>query len=247
VEGLIDSLKKSFNAYSKRPFLFVWGALLYILMLITFILAALGVFLGYFLFLSVFGQELSFEALSTLAVIGVIVLLFLFFLNGINASIAKAFRQGMTKKKMSLAQFYSYAVDQAPSMFIIMLVRDFIWLLLVGPALFLYVEFLEGYEYMDMLIGTYGFFMTFAIHMVFTPSFVITGAFGGDVFNSLKYGIQLWREKHIFFIGLYIVFAFAWILNFVPFLQIASLFFLYPVVYAAMAVMIDTTIKMEGD
>jgi hypothetical protein len=244
---LIASLKKAFNAYSRRPFLFVWGSLLYIFMLITFIFASVGIFLAYFMFLSMFGQELDFEALSTVAVAVVIGLLLLFFLNGINASLARTYYQALNNKKNSVARFYSYAIDKAPTMFAIELVRNFIWLLLVAPAILIYVEFLEGHEYMDVLIGSYGFFMTFVIHMFFTPSFIIAGAFDKGVYTSMRYGIELWRKKHIFFIGLYTLFAFTWVFNFIPFIQIASLFFAYPVVYAAMTLIIDNNVRIKEE
>lgn len=244
---MIASLKKSFNAYSRRPFLFVWGSMLYIFMLITFLFASMGIFLGYFLFLSLFGQELDFEALSTLAVVGVIGLLLLFFLNGINASLAMTYYQALNSKKNSVARFYSYALDKAPTMFTIDMIRNLLWLLLVGPALLIYVEFLEGHEYMDLLVGSYVLFMTFVIHMFFTPSLVIAGAFDKGVYTSMRYGLELWRKKHIFFIGLYTLFALTWLFNFIPFIQIASLFFAYPVVYAAMALIIDSNIKIKEE
>jgi hypothetical protein len=100
---------------------------------------------------------------------------------------------------------------------------------------------------MDLLIGSYGFFMTFVIHMLFTPSFIIAGAFNKGLYTSMRYGIELWRKKHIFFIGLYTLFALTWIFNFVPFIQIASLFFAYPVVYAAMTLIIDNNVRIKEE
>jgi len=244
---LMESLKKSFSSYSKKPFALVWGSLLYIFLFITFLLAGIGIFLIYFLFLSTLGQELNPEAISTLAVVGIIAVLLLFFMGGINAALARAYRNTLTGRKTSLAEFYSYALDKAPDMFGIQLIREGMWLLLVGPALALYIYYLEGYEFMDMLIGTYAFFMTFVIHMLFTPAFLMIGAFGASFYNSLQYGMEFLRKRHIFFIGLYILFAFAWIFNFIPFLQIASIFFLYPLIYNAMIIMLKKTTRIEDE
>lgn len=244
---MIDSLKKSFNVCSKQPFLFVWSSLLFIVLFLLFILAAVGIFLMYFLFLSVFGQELNFESLATLAVLGMIVLLLSFFANGINASLAMAYHEATKKRKVSLTKFYSYALDRAPTMFGLSLVRELIWLLLVGPFIALYIYFLEGYEYMDILLWMYGLFMTFVIHMFFTPSFLLAGAFGTSMFGSLKQGLEFLRVRHVFFIGLYMLFALIWIFNFIPFIQIATWFFIYPLAYTAMILMIKNTIKVSID
>ena len=243
----LESLKKSFNNISKQPFLFVWGSLLFLFMLILFTFAAIGLFLSYFLFLSIFGQEMNLESISTLSVIGVIVVIWLFFINAINAALAMTYKAGPNRKKMTLTKFYSYALDRAPTVFGIMLLREFFWLVLVGPFLALFVYFLADYEFMDMLMLLYGIFTTFALHMLFTPSFILAGGFGTNMFGSLKMGFDFLRKKHVFFIGVYILFAIVWLLNFLPFIQIASIFFLFPLVYSAMIIMIKNTIKVNED
>lgn len=244
---MIESMSKAFRLFSKTPFLFVWGSLLYLFLLIVCLFAACGLFLIYFMSLSAFDQELDMTSIPTLAVLGIIVLLFLFFANGLNAALVRTYKRATTRGKMSLARFFSYAIDRAPEMFGIMLVREFIWLLLVGPFLAIYIYFLQGYEFMDVLLGTYAFFMTFIIHMLFTPAFVLAGAYGTDLFTALKLDLDFLKKKHIFFIGAFIVFALVWLLNFVPFLNVVTLFFVYPVVYTAMVVMLENVIKVKEE
>jgi hypothetical protein len=246
VRGL-ESLKKAFNIVSKQPFLFVWGSLLFLFMFILFIFAAIGLFLSYFLFLSVFGQEMNLESPATLGVMGITVLLLLFFTNAINAALAMTYKAGLTKRKITLTKFYSYALDRAPTVFGIMLLRDLFWLLLVGLFIGIYFQFLADYEYLDILIIIYSLFMTFILHMLFTPSFLLAGAFGTSMFGSLRLAFEFLRQKHVFFIGLYILFAFVWLFNFIPIIQIATIFFLYPLVYTAMIIMIKNTIKVNED
>ncbi|MBU0532783.1 hypothetical protein KKB44_04810 [Candidatus Micrarchaeota archaeon] len=221
--------------------------MLHIFISLIFSFAAIGVFLIYFMFISLFGQELTLEAISTLAVIGVILTILLLFMNGINAALARAYKKALTKGKTSVAEFYSYALDKAPEMFAIMLTREFIWLLVVGPAIALYVYVLQGYEYMDWLVGTYAFCATFVVHMIFTPSLILAGAFNASIYDSFRQGLNFWRKKHMFFIGIYIIFAVAWLLNFIPLLQIVSIFFLYPLVYTAMVIMMQDTIRVGDD
>lgn len=243
----MESLKKAFNICSKQPFLFVWGSLLYVFMLILFMFAAVGLFLLYFMFLSIFGQELNLESVPTLAVIGMIGILFLFFLNGIGAALAMSYHEATKNKKMSLTKFYSYAIDRAPTMFGIMLIRELIWLFLVGPFIALYIYFLEPYEYMDVLLILYGLFMTFVIHLLFTPTFVLAGGFGTGIFSSMKQSLDFFRLKHVYFVGAYMLFAIVWLMNFLPFLQIASIFFLYPIAYTTMIIMIKKAIRVSTE
>jgi hypothetical protein len=247
VRGLLESLKKAFNTYSKSPFIFVWGSLLYLFLFLVFSFAALGIFLIYFLFLAVVGQELNLESIPTVAIFSIIGILFMFFVNGINAALAMAYREAWSKNKVSLTKFFAYAMDRAPTMFGILLIRDVVWLLFVGPFIALYIYALQEYQYLDIAMALYGLFMTFLIHMVFTPSFVLAGAFGVSLYASLKQAFYFMRKKHVYFIGTYLLFAIVWILNYIPFIQLAALFFLYPVIYLSIITMIRNNIKVQED
>jgi len=247
VRGLIESLKRSFNVVSKQPFLFVWSSLLYVFMFLLFSLAAIGLFLLYFLFLSIFGQELNFESIATMGVLAIIGILVVFFINGLNMALAMAYNSGIKREKISLTRFYSYAVDRAPTSLGILLIRELLWLLLVGPFIALYIVYLEPYQYMDALLAIYGLFMTFIIHMLFTPSFILAGSFGTSIYSSIRLGFEFLRKRHVFFIGQYILFAFVWLMNFIPFLQIATIFFAYPLSYTSMIFMVKNSVKIPTD
>lgn len=244
---MIESITKAFNSYSKKPFLFVWSSLMYIILLLAFFFAALGIILIYFIGLSLFDRTLEIEALPTLAIFGVIGVAFIFFINGLNAALAKAYRSAVWQEKTSLTKFYSYALEKSLEMFGIMLVRDLFWLLLVGPAIAVYIYFLDGVQYMDLLLAVYGVFMTFIIHMLFTPAFISAGAFNMGTFNSMKHAFEFMRKKHIFFIAMFMLFAVVWALNLIPFVQFITLFFAYPLLYAAMIVMMEDSLKITEE
>jgi hypothetical protein len=216
-------------------------------MLMLFTLACAGLFVVYFLFASVFNKTVSFSSISTIIVSVFIVIIFMFFANGLNGALAAAYRRAMGKEKTSLVAFYSDALGRAPVMFALMLVRDLVWLLLVGPFIAAYFYALQGVVYMDVLLIAYALFMTFLIHMVFTPAFLSAGAYGTGMVLSLRNTVRLLRNRHIFFICLYALFALVWLLSFVPFIQLATLFFAYPVVYGAMITMLETGIRMETE
>ncbi|MBN1170504.1 hypothetical protein JXA56_05775 [Candidatus Micrarchaeota archaeon] len=243
----MESLKIAIGSVSKQPFLFVWASLLYLLMFSLLAFAAVGIFLIYFMFLSVFGVQLELGSIPTIGVFVVIGVVLCLILNGINAALAMAYERALGGEKISLTRFYSYALDKAQYAFGIIIVRNFLWLLTVGPFILLYIYVLQDYEYMDLAIIVYVLFATFIIHMIFTPALLICGTYGTGVFLSLKKGLGLLRTKHVFFIGMYILFAIVWLLNFLPFIQIATIFFAYPLVYAAMIVMIKNSIKVESE
>lgn len=243
---MIDSIKRAFNAYSKSPFPFAWGSLLYIFLFIVFLFATIGLALIYFISMSVFNQDINLQSLSTAIVLGVMALIFLFSINGLNAALAKTYRSALLREKMSLTAFFAYAVDKAPVTFAVMLMQDIIWLIFAGPAIALYIYAMAGVAFMDIVVGAYLLFVTFIIQMLFTPLLIYT-SLGTDLFGAFRRTINALRRKHVQFLGLYILFAVAWLLNFIPFIGLFSIFFLYPVVYTAMIIMMEGTIKREEE
>lgn len=242
---MIASITKAFNAYSKNPFLFVWGSLMYMVLLVAFLLAGLGLILAYFIALSVFGKDFDPQSLPSIAIFGVIALTFVFFSGGLNASLARAFRGAVWKEKTSLTKFYAYALDKAPETFGIMLLRDLLWLLLAGPGIGGYLYFLKGIDFMDVLTGMYVLTVTFTLHLMFTPALLSAGALDTGFYSSMKHAFEFMRKRHIFFITAYSLFAVVWFLNFIPFVQFITIFFAYPVLYSAMIVMFEDTLKAE--
>lgn len=242
---MIESIRKSFAAFSKMPFIFAWGSFMYLFLLGAAFFTAVGLGMAYLIALAVFDQPVSLSSTLSLAVFGIIGLAFVFVSNGLNASLARAYHSAFWREKTSLTAFFAYALRMAPEMFGIMLVRDLIWLIFAGPFIAIFVYFLSDVAFMDILLAMYLLFVTFVIHMVFTPAFISAGAFGADLVSALKHSIAFLKKRHFFFMGLYAVFALVWLLNYVPFLDLVTLFFLYPVMYAAMIIMVEDSIKIE--
>ena len=242
---MIESIRKSFAAFSKMPFIFAWSSFMYLFLLGAVFFTALGIGMAYLIALSVFDQPVDLYSTTSMAVFGILALLFVFISSGLNASLARAYHSAFWREKTSLTVFFSFALRKAPEMFGIMLVRDLLWLVLAGPFIAIYIYFLSDIGLMDVLLGMYLLFITFVIHMVFTPAFIAAGAFGTELVSSLKHALVFLRKRHFFFMGLYAVFALVWLLNYVPFLNLVTLFFLYPVMYAAMIVMMEDTTKIE--
>ncbi len=236
---MFNSLKKSFEAYKKHPFIFVWGSLVYLLMLVVFTLAAVGLFLIYFMISALTNTPVGPEEPITLAVVGVTVLILAYFLSGLSAGLSMTYQKALTTSKTSLAEFYGYALQKAPVVFEILLIRDLLSLLIIGPAVAVYFYFLENMQYMDWVLGIYVLFWIFVLHFLFTPAFISAGAFNKGLYASMRQAFRLIRKKHANYLGLFILFALFWLLNFVPLVQLVTLFFLYPVAYAAIVSMME--------
>jgi hypothetical protein len=227
------------------PFMFVWGSLMYLFMLGAVLFTAIGLAMGYLVALSILNVPVDLYSATSMAVFGIIALAFVFLCGGLNASLARAYHSAYWKEKTSMTAFFRYALNKAPEMFGIMLIRDLIWLVLGGPAIAIFIYFLSDVQFMDVILGIYLLFITFVIHMLFTPALLSAGAFGTPLMSSIRHGIVFLRKRHIYFIGIYAIFALAWVLNWIPLLDLATVFFFYPVMYAAMIIMMEDSIKIE--
>jgi hypothetical protein len=227
------------------PFMFVWGSLMYVFMLGAVLFTSIGFAMAYIVALSVLNQPVELDSSVSVLVFAIIALAFVFVSGGLNASLARAYHSAYWKERTSMTYFFKFALNKAPEMFGIMLIRDLIWLVIGGPAIAAYVYFLQDYALTDVIVGMYLLFVTFVIHMLFTPAFISAGAFGTDLMSSLRHGIVFLRRRHIYFIAIYAIFALAWVLSWIPLVNFATIFFFYPVMYSAMIVLMEDTIKFE--
>jgi hypothetical protein len=181
------------------------------------------------------------EELPTLFIIALITIALMYFLSGLSAGLFMTYNKALTKSKTSLAEFYAYALHKAPVMFKILLIREFITLLVLVPAIAIYIYFLENIEYMDVVLYIYTLLWIAIIHFVFTPAFLAGGAYGNGLFASLNHAFELIKKMHVRYFGLFVVFAIVWFLNFIPLIQLATLLFAYPVVTTAIIIMMEGT------
>lgn len=240
---MMISLKKAFADFSKHPFIFIWPSLVYLAFQFLFILAAVGLFLVFFLLASVLNLSTDIQEIPMMAAMGVVVIIFLFFSCGLNAGLAKGYFNALDNRKTTAKEFFKYSLEKSAIMFVIMLLRDLVYLFITGPVVGLYLYFLTEYQYVDILVILYVLFATFAVHLLFTPAFISAGALGTSLFQSMRNGFYLIRKKHIMFVGLYAVFGILWVLNLIPFIQLVTIFALYPIVYSAAIIMVKENIR----
>ncbi len=239
---LFSSIKKAFSAFTAKPFLFVWGSLMYLFMLLIFLLATFGLVLIYFMAASTLSYDITFElaveSVPNMLAVLAIALFFVYFMGGMNAALAKTYNDAVNGVKTNFLDFYYYGLSRASIMFGILMMRCLVSILVIAPVGAIYYFFLMDYEYMDYILYAYAVGMTFLIHMLFTPAF-ISASLGSIPFDAFRAAFATIRNKHVFFVGLYIVFAFVWLLNFIPLIQLVTLFFLYPVMYSALIIFVE--------
>ncbi len=243
---MIESLKRAMSAYTKNPFPFAWASLIYVFLFFIFLFAVIGIYLAFFILMSVLGQEVNPVSRPSLAVAAFASFIFLFVLCGLNAALVIAYRNGGLKEKTSLTSFFSSAIEKAPGGFAIALVRDLIWLIFAAPAIAIFVISFSNMDYMDIALALYLLTETFFIHMLFTPA-IIYSALGTDFVGAFRRTFNILRRKHVNFIGLYIVFCLAFVLNLIPLIGLFFIFCVYPISYTALIAMMEGIIRREED
>jgi hypothetical protein len=210
---------------------------MYVALQLLFALAALGVFLIYFFIASVFGLSTAVTSTPTIVAAAVSLLMLLLFSCGLNAGLLRSYAAALEGRKTTVAEFLRYSLQKAPEMFAITVVRDLLLVILVAPLLVAYVYSFKTLPYMDIFVAAYALGMTFLIHFLFTPALLSMGVFGTDPVSSFRNGIGFLKRKHFNAMALYAVFALVWLLNFVPVVQIITIFVVYPAAYSALIVM----------
>jgi len=233
------SLSKAFSAFSGRPFNYIWASLLFLLFLAISLLASFALFLIYFMAASALNFAVDLSSVPTIVVIAIVAFIFLFLAGGFNGALALAYRKAVAREKMSLVEFYTYGIRSSLKLFTITLLRDIVWLLCCAPIIILYVYVLSDYELMDILTAIILLAITFVIHALFTPALISAGSGGFSIYNSLRQGFSVLRRKHIDFLATYSLFALTWVLNFVPLVNLFTIFFAFPVAYSALCLMVE--------
>lgn len=233
----MNSLRKSFKSYGKHPFNFVWSGLLYLLLQIVFILGAVGFFLIFFFVASTFSIKVVPSNINTQIAIGIVAFILLFFMTGLNAALIKSYSNALEGAKTSLREYFEFSIQKAPMFFAIMLIREIVSVIFIGPVIYIWMNYLQTLPYINVVVGLYSLFMLFMIHMLFTPPLISSATLGTSFIQSLRTGFSFVKRKHIFFIMLYALFAGAWLFNFIPILGLVSIFVLYPILYSSMITM----------
>ena len=241
-DTLLSYIKKAFSAYTAKPFLFMWGSIVYLFMFLVFLLATFGFVLIYFMLTSVLSYDITLDAnvesIPNLIIAAAILVAFIYFMGALNAALAKTYYNAVDGIKTSLVDFYHYGLSRGPMMFSVVLMREFISLLILGPLAAIYYYFLMDFQYMDMIFYTVVLFLIFVIHFLFTPA-LIAASLGALPFDSFRKAFLTIKYKNVHLFAMFILFAVVWVLNFIPLLQLFTIFFFYPIIYSALIMLVE--------
>lgn len=234
---MLRSLKEAAVNFVRRPLPYVYFTFLTIILQLLVIGAVVGVFILLFLFISLIGFSLDITVAILLALLTSII--GLWFCAGVHGALIHAYFDLLMRKKSALGagfvDFVHYLLMNARSFFIIEVMKILISLILIAPLVALYFFIKEyGVPYLDIL------FFLVAAGLVFIVRFVLVGAplsiavNGTSVRDALKSSLRFLQRANVSALFLYIIYAFIWVLNFVPLIHLFTLFIAYPVILTAL-------------
>lgn len=233
-------LKKSFYAYSKNLAGFIWATLVYCLLYLISIFGGIGLFLIYFMIASALNFSI-FENIAVTGVFGLISLIFTYyFANAFYGGLLIAYRRASTtNQKPSLALIYEQSIRCAPKMFLLALLRDFLWV--VPMIILLAIRFLlfptVGLMSYVATIGT--LFMFFLTHLIFKPIMIYSSAYDFSISDSFRKGLRLIKNKPLDYLGIYALYSVAYLIKQIPILNVLVLFVINPILLSGMVFLSD--------
>lgn len=244
---MIANVTKALNAYMKSPLFFIQATVIYLVFLLLTALASLSIIFAYMSVLAVANQPLELTSTPSL-IVAIGILLFLSFMTGgINAGLGKAYRMAYSREKITITKFFGYSMERALDMFALELIRNIVWIAGIGSVIGVVFYFGGAPSQNDpvtWVVIAYALVATFVLHALFTPGMIAAGAFGTDFVSSIRYGFGMLKSNHIFFLVAYVLFAFIWLISFLPLVQIVTLFFAYPIAYMTLISMMDDSVHI---
>ncbi|VVC01325.1 Uncharacterised protein [uncultured archaeon] len=241
---MINDVKAAFTAYSEKPFLFMWGSVLYVFFLLVFLLSAIGIAMIGLMAAFILNVNITTDSPFVLGLGAVLVLYYLFVSSGVTAALINSYSRAMAFNSTNLLDFYHYALSKALLVFGIGLMWDLANLVLIGPVAALYfLVYLKDYEpsmFVDGMFYIYVLLILFITHFVTFPM-VVSASLGKSPFESFRSAYFALRSRHMFLLLLFICLCLTMLLNLVPVVQFISLFFLLPVVLASLIKMVTSS------
>ncbi|MEM3075214.1 MAG: hypothetical protein QW590_00095 [Candidatus Bilamarchaeaceae archaeon] len=235
-------LSKAFALYTDKPFLFMWGSVLYVFFILLFFLSALGIVMLTLIISFLADYPLTYDSPVVIG-LGLILFIYLvYFTGGITAAMVLVYKNAMRSAKTSLLDFYNYLLSKAPVMFGITLMREVFTALAVGGVggLLYYLGWFE-YEYVDVLFAVYALGVVFLMRLIAMPAIITCGLGEKSTFEAFRMIYVLITKRHIYFLITFALFSLAWVLNLIPIVQFISLFCIFPIAYAALIEMVLET------
>lgn len=244
---LSESVKEAVNSFKRMPTMYVYFSVLATLFCLLSLLSGIGLLiLVFFLFSIINYSLLSLPGL----VIGVIIALGTFwFMSGVEGATIRFYYNLLSGRNYNLqsgfTEFLSYILGNASEFFLISLVRAIIAAI---PLLLLFIIYtmLQQYNvpYVDVLLSIIGLGMLFIIYFLLFPVFISLAVYDtAGLKAAFKNSIRVLSRGHIKALVLYAAYCFVWVLNFIPILNLFTLFIAYPIIYTSLIALFRRIVK----
>lgn len=242
---LFDSLKKSFSSYTSNPVGFALNSLFLVFYQVLVLLAIAGLWFVVFFIASIL--QIGVDSIPFLAIDALLIVMFVYFSAGIKGSYVWACNESVEGRRVSMLEFFRYFMRKSGVFFFITLLKYFFTALFVAPVILAYLYVLVDYDvpYLDVLVYLTAALLAFLIHFMFYPAIISAAVYDTSISRSIRGGFQLVRKRNILALMLYVVYAITWILNFIPLIQLFTLFVTYPIIYSAMILMFKDAVPKE--
>ncbi|MBI2079242.1 hypothetical protein HYT84_00635 [Candidatus Micrarchaeota archaeon] len=240
---MFKSLGAGLDAFKANPFQFVYATFISVLLNLVVLLALLGVYLIFFLIMSVLNQTSLVYAFVIFAAF--LTLIYVYFLSAFKGSLIRSYQQLISKKgRFSVRDFYGYALSNGSNFFALTLLKLFLLIVLIAPLVAFYYFYLLAHpiKYVDYLLLVLGLGVLFIVEMVFNPAYMAAALYGSGPGRSLKFSFDFYRKKHVLGFLFFVMYSFVWLFNLVPLIQLGSLLIVFPILYSGFIILFQNTI-----
>ncbi len=226
----------SIDAYIKRPIQFILSTFAFLFFNLLTIFALLGIFLLFFILMSAIKFV---DSLVPFAVLGAILLvMFLYLAAGFRSALLKAFSALTEGSRFSFMDFYKHAVKNGWNIFVISVINMLIVAIMAAPVIYAFVSYFPEHPmpYVDILLLLMFLFGFFLVEFIFYPVYLSAALYGTGLISSFKYAFQLLAKKHVFSLGIFIIYCVGIFTVIFPLLLAYALFTLYNFIWGFLLV-----------
>ncbi len=229
---MLSSIQEAIWAFQRNPNDYVYVTFLAGMFCLLTVLGALGIFVLLFFLFSVLNMPII--SLQTAVAVGIIMIWVLWMLSGVHAARINFYNNLLNNKRYGLrsglVEFLNCAMQNASAFFLLLIIRFVIVAIPVTILYFLY-DYLTQYNipYLNIIIILLAMICTFIIHFLFSPIFILMGVYRRGIGSAFWNGGRILIRTHVKALALYFVYAITWVLNFVPLINLTTIFVIYPI------------------
>ncbi len=220
----MKNLSNAYKIFRSKPKSFIASMLFFLIISIVVTMATIGLAAGYFLILAFANMTELVTSPLTLIVAALLAIFYKFIFGGLYASLLRSYH--LYQRGVSLTEFYTYAFDRAPTIFLINLTKLVVWAIFSAPLGLFYIYYLNQYELSEIIISMAALLVGILVEWFFYPSIIWASVFGGSFKSSLRRIIP--TLKQINYTGYYLLYLVSFVLYLIPLINL-TYFLIHPI------------------